>query len=109
MKIGISTASLFGRYNTEDALKFLSDNKISTVEVFLESYCEYNKGFGALLRGRKGQTEVHSAHVLTTQFEPQLYSVNERAKKDSFEIKTLSKIDNAFYLILVAFFDILFM
>lgn len=86
MKIGISTASLFGRYNTEDALKFLSDNKIETAEVFLESYCEYNKGFGALLKGRKGQTEVHSAHVLTTQFEPQLYSVNERAKNDSFEI-----------------------
>ena len=48
MKIGISTASLFGRYNTEDALKFLSDNKIATAEVFLESYCEYNREFGEL-------------------------------------------------------------
>ena len=32
------------------------------------------------------QTDVHSVHVLTTQFEPQLYSINERAKRDSFKI-----------------------
>ena len=43
MKVGISTASLFGRFKTEDGLKFLSDNKIDVAEVFLESYCEYNK------------------------------------------------------------------
>lgn len=86
MKIGISTASLFGRYNTEDALKYLSDNKIATAEIFLESYCEYQKSFGELLKERKGQTEVHSVHVLTTQFEPQLYSLNERAQSDSFKI-----------------------
>ncbi len=86
MKAGISTASLFVRFSTEDALKFLSDNKIEVAEVFLESYCEYNKKFGKVLRKVKGDTEVHSVHVLTTQFEPQLYSVNERAKKDSFDI-----------------------
>lgn len=86
MKIGISTASLFGRYNTEDALKFLSDNKIATAEVFLESYCEYNREFGELLKLRQGGIDVHSVHVLTTQFEPQLYSLNERAKVDSFKV-----------------------
>ena len=84
MKIGISTASLFGRFFTEDALKFLSDNRVETCEVFLESFCEYNKGFGELLNTLKGTTEVHSIHTLTTQFEPQLYSVNVRAQKDSF-------------------------
>lgn len=84
MKIGISTASLFVRKNTEDALKFLSDNKVQAAEVFLESYCEYDKKFGELLKTVQGETEVHSVHVLTTQFEPQLYSINERAKRDSF-------------------------
>ena len=29
---------------------------------------------------------MHSVHTLTTQFEPQLYSVNPRAAEDSFEI-----------------------
>lgn len=86
MKTGISTASLFTRYNTEDALSFLSKNGVEVAEVFLESYCEYNKKFGKLLRKRRGNTEIHSIHTLTTQFEPQLYSVNERAKADSFNL-----------------------
>ena len=84
MKTGISTASLFARKPTEDALKFLSENKVQTAEVFLESYCEYNLEFGKLLKTVKGGMDIHSVHTLTTQFEPQLYSINERAKRDSF-------------------------
>ena len=84
MQTGISTASLFGRFNTEDALSFLSHNNVRTAEVFLESFCEYNREFGELLFKRKGETEVHSIHTLTTQFESTLYSLNERAVKDSF-------------------------
>ena len=86
MKTGISTASLFGRFFTEDALKFLSDNKVKTCEVFLESYCEYKKEFGETLNKCKGETEIHSVHTLTTQFEPQLYSLNVRAQEDSFSL-----------------------
>lgn len=86
MKIGISTASLFVRFPTEDALKFLSDNGVETAEVFLESYCEYDKEFGKLLRSKKGDLDVHSIHTLTTQFEPQLYSINNRARADSFKL-----------------------
>ena len=85
MKIGISTASLFARKNTEDALEFLSKSGVKTTEIFLESYCEYNREFGRLLKAKKGDIEVHSVHTLTTQFEPQLFSLNERAKKDSFD------------------------
>ncbi len=92
MQVGISTASLFGRFNTEDGLKFLSDNKVPCAEIFLESFCEYNEDFGKLLKSIKGDIKVHSVHTLTTQFEPTLYSVNERAQKDSFELleKTMS-------------------
>ena len=86
MKLGISTASLFVRFTTEDALKFLSDNKIDVAEIFLESYCEYNKDFGKLLSSVKGNVDIHSIHTLTTQFEPQLYSINERAQRDSFNL-----------------------
>ena len=86
MKIGISTASLFGRFHTEDALKFLSDNKVESAEVFLESYCEYNADFGKTLAELKGGTDINSVHVLTTQYEPQLYSYNDRAMEDSFKL-----------------------
>lgn len=84
MKVGISTASLFVRYKTEDALSLLAKNNIPCAEVFLESFCEYNKDFGKLLNSVKGNTKVHSIHTLTTQFEPQLFSINERAVEDSF-------------------------
>ncbi len=86
MKIGISTSSFFLRRHTEDALSFLSENNVETAEVFLETYSEYNKEFGKLLSARSKNLPVHSIHVLTTQFEPQLYSVNDRAQADSFKI-----------------------
>ncbi len=86
MKVGISTASLFGRMHTEEAVQFLSENKVPCAEIFLESYCEYKKEYGKLLKTAKGGMPIHSVHVLTTQFEPQLYSLNDRAKEDSFEL-----------------------
>jgi sugar phosphate isomerase/epimerase len=86
MDIGVSTASLFGRFFTEEALDFFNKNNIKTAEVFLESYREYTKDFGKVLKGLQGGVNVHSVHVLTTQFEPQLYSLNVRAKEDSFEL-----------------------
>ncbi len=86
METGISTASLFKRYYTEEALEFLDKNKISTAEVFLESFREYNGEFGKFLKTKKGQIKIHSVHTLTTQFEPQLYSINDRAREDSFEM-----------------------
>ncbi len=86
MQTGISTASLFGRMPTERAVQFLNENKVGTAEVFLSSFCEYKKDFGSLLVKNKGDLPVHSVHVLTTQFEPTLYSVNDRAKEDSFVI-----------------------
>ena len=86
MQTGISTASLFGRFNTEDALSFLSKNGVKCAEVFLESFCEYNRHFGEFLATKKGGVAIHSVHTLTTQFESTLYSLNLRAQKDSFEL-----------------------
>ncbi len=86
MRVGISTASLFGRFNTENGLKFLRENNVPCAEVFLESFCEYNKKFGKVLKKVQGDVKVHSVHTLTTQFEPTLYSVNARAQADSFKL-----------------------
>ena len=86
MQTGISTASLFGRFHTEDGLEFLSKNGVQTAEVFLESYSEYTKKFGKKLNKIKGDMPVHSIHTLTTQFEPTLYSLNDRAMADSYKL-----------------------
>ncbi len=88
MQIGVSTASLFVRKTTEDALSYIREENIPYTEVFLSTYREYNRAFGKLLKERLagGKTRVHSVHTLNTQFEPQLYSVNPRAAEDSFDI-----------------------
>lgn len=84
--IGISTASLFGRYYNEDALPILDKIDARVVEVFLETYCEYKESFAKLLNERKGGLRVHSIHTLNTHFEPQLFSDCERTRNDALAI-----------------------
>lgn len=84
MQTGVSTASLFLRENNEDALPLLDSLGVRIAEVFLTSFSEYEKKFGALLVKRKGQVCVHSVHVLNTQFEPQLFGANPRVVGDAY-------------------------
>lgn len=86
VKTGISTASLFLRDYTEDAVEFLSRSGVKTAEVFLSTYQEYSAAFGETVNARKGNMQINSVHVLNTQYEPQLYSLNPRAKADAFSI-----------------------
>lgn len=85
MKAGISTASLFLRENNEDALPIFASWGVETAEVFLTSFCEYEPSFSKQLVARKGNVNVHSVHVLNTQFEPQLYAEHPRVKADAFD------------------------
>ena len=84
MKVGISTASLFSRKNNEEALPLFDALGVGTAEVFLTSFSEYDKAFGKLLNARRGGVEIHSVHVLNTQFEPQLFNSNPRVCGDAF-------------------------
>ena len=86
IKTGISTASLFLRDVTEDAVEFLSKSGVKTAEVFLSTYQGYTAAFGEIVNAKKGDMEINSVHVLNTQYEPQLYSLNPRAKEDAFSI-----------------------
>lgn len=86
MKAGISTASLFLRENTEDALSLLEEHGVACTEVFFTSYSEYEPQFAELLCAKKGKIDVHSVHTLTTQFEPQLYAEQARVKADAFAL-----------------------
>lgn len=84
MKVGVSTASLFLRKNNEEALPLFNRLGITTAEVFLTTYSEYGKEFAQTLKSVQGKVEINSVHVLNTQFEPQLFSLHERAKQDAF-------------------------
>lgn len=86
MKVGVSTASLFQRKTNEQALPLLSDLGIQCAEVFLTTYSEYDEEFGKYLNTVKGDVDVHSVHVLNTQFEPQLFSMADRVKQDAFSL-----------------------
>lgn len=87
-KVGISTASMYGKMYTEDALEFYAKNNVDCAEVFLASFSEYTERFGKELLKRKGNTEVYSIHTLNSQFEGQLFARSERQYKDALEIFT---------------------
>lgn len=84
MRTGVSTASLFSRKYNEEALPLLSSLGIKDVEVFLTSFCEYGEPFASLLVSKKGNINVNSVHILNTEFEPQLFSMNERVRQDAY-------------------------
>ena len=83
METGVSTASLFGRYNTEDILPLLDRMGVRLAEVSLSTFSEYEPAFADKLVAQKGSLTVHSVHALTTQFEPQLFNMSPRVRADA--------------------------
>ncbi|MDR3318612.1 MAG: sugar phosphate isomerase/epimerase [Clostridiales bacterium] len=83
MNIGISTASLFNKYCTEDCFEVLADIGCRISEVFFNTYSEYGAEFAKKLKGRLNGVKVHSVHALGTQFEPELFSINGRVRNDA--------------------------
>lgn len=84
MQVGISTASLFNRMPNEDAVAFFAAQNVPLAEVFLTSFSEYEREFASLLSSRKKDVRAFSVHDLNTQFEPQLFAVNDRVRKDAY-------------------------
>ncbi|MDD6995230.1 MAG: sugar phosphate isomerase/epimerase [Candidatus Borkfalkiaceae bacterium] len=84
MEIGISTASLFMRQYNEEAVRTIAGLGVNTCEIFLETFCEYNREYGETLARNKGALQVNSVHLYTTHIEPQLFSDNERTRADAY-------------------------
>ena len=89
MKIGISTATYFSRMYTEEAIVPIAKLGAETCEIFFATHSEYTSDFAArlneeLVKARLySPLEVHSVHAMTNQFEPELFSVNDRAYGDA--------------------------
>ncbi len=88
MQIGMSTASLFGRYDVEDALLRMEVFGVRLCEVFLNTYLEYEEEFVSLLKQRieTARLQIYSVHPMGTQFEPQLFSLHARQRADAWKI-----------------------
>ncbi len=84
MKTGVSTASLFLRRNNEESLPVLRALGVPLAEVFLTSFREYDEEFGKQIAAKSDGLEIYSAHVLNTQFEPQLFAAHPRVKEDAY-------------------------
>ena len=89
MEIGISTASYFSRYYTEQCLVPIARTGANVCEVFFATHSEYTPAFGQTVCDELARAQqyaplrVHSVHALTNQFEPELFSVNDRARQDA--------------------------
>lgn len=88
MKIGVSTASLFCKMPLEEVFETIKSFGTELVEVFLDSYSEYDEDFARLLRCRMMENNLRafSVHPLGTQFESQLFSIHDRQKADAVKV-----------------------
>lgn len=83
MQTGISTASLFMRKQTEEALPLIEALGVYNAEVFLTTFFEYREEFARQVAKTKGKVCVNSIHTLNTNFEPQLFHLSPRVRADA--------------------------
>lgn len=88
MNVGISTACLFCKTPLENSFGTIKGMGADRVEVFLNSFCEYEEWFARLLRCRADDNglTVRSVHPMSAQFESQLFSIHDRQRADSISI-----------------------
>lgn len=84
--LGISTASLFTRLFTEDALPVVRDFGSEAAEVFMATFREYRAEYGRLFAERKGDMPIHSIHSLNQHFEPDLFNPSPRTREDCEQV-----------------------
>lgn len=87
MKLGLSTAAYYGRYETEDAAAHIRGRfALDCVEVFLETRSEYSAAFGALVRERLDGLPATSVHPLGTAYENSVFGRSPRQREDAMEL-----------------------
>ena len=93
MNIGLSTACFFGKGATEDSIRTIREAGFSICEVFFDAPMEYGEAFYPILRESLGDMKVHSIHGMSSQFEPQLFSISARQKAAAMDVflKTLAQ------------------
>lgn len=88
MKLGMSSAAFYSRYETEEAAAALSGYPLDTCEVFVETPSEYCAAFGRIVRRNLGAMPCTAVHPLGTQFEAQLFGRSRRQVEDAFRLFT---------------------
>lgn len=84
MQTGISTATLFLREETENALKTIKSLNASCAEIFFSTFYEYRPEFSKALKPETDLLSVRAVHALSTNFEHQFFSPSRRVRGDAF-------------------------
>ncbi|MBR5288756.1 MAG: sugar phosphate isomerase/epimerase [Clostridia bacterium] len=92
MRLGLSTAAFYGRFETEDAAAYMSRLPIDCAEVFLQSASEYDAAFAEQVGRNLGCVVCTSIHPLGAH-ENFLAQRPQRQKQDAFD--TLRRILDA--------------
>ena len=85
MQFGISTACFFGTEYVEDAIEIIGRHGCKTIEVFLNTFSEYEEEYIREIRRRIDAygMKVCSVHPHGVQYEPQLFSPYSRSTRDA--------------------------
>lgn len=86
MRLGLTSAAFYGRFETEDAAAHLRSFPLETCEVFLETPSEYCRAFGETVREKLNGLHCTTVHPLGTQFEQQLFGRSARQVEDAFRL-----------------------
>lgn len=82
----MSNACFFGKSVTENSLRMIREAGFSICEVFFDAPMEYDEAFFPILREVVGDMKVHSIHGMSSQFEPQLFSISARQKAAAMDV-----------------------
>ncbi len=84
MQTGISTASLFPRLNTEDALEKIKSLGADCAEIFFSTFYEYRPEFSKSLAEKVKDIKINSVHANSSNFEPNFFNPSPRVKGDGY-------------------------
>ena len=79
VQIGMSTASYFNRMPIEETVGDIGAHGVPLCELFLNTFSEYGAGVRRPAGGPPGRgrgVTAYSVHPMSTQFEPQLFSLH---------------------------------
>lgn len=96
MRIGLSTATFFGRVLTENALNHIKSLGVDIAEVFLTTFSEYEEDYTRRLAEDKHGVDVYSVHSLNNHYEPELFNIVKRTREDADKLfnKVLQGAEN---------------
>ena len=86
MRLGLSTAAFYGKWETEEAASYISGLPLDCAEVFLQGPSEWTAAFARDVRARLGGIACTSVHPLGTDFENGMFSRSERKRADTLDI-----------------------